>query len=469
MQRPGLLSFSDQIGAVLAAILLAFWATAAPQAAWAAAPEPWLPPARPESAPLPRSARLGVSEDSLPATRAVKTPAGASEAMRELVLGVSEVLAGNNRQGAARLAAVLPQAGDQADVAAYYQGLGCYLADDAPAALAALDGLSAHAANSFLGHDALYLAMESAARAGRHDRVLALAEAWLTDAEPSLAPEVWLRAAVAAANLGERQKSQDFLRHLVLTFPVSKSAASGTALARRLLAEPGGAGGFDPDAPDTVLLLAEGLVEKGGAEAALELLAPRTGWTPAQAGRADYVRGKALYRLRRPKAAFDAFAKAIGVDPAASLAGWARYHQARCLWRSLEPEDGGRMETLLREVLAAPGRDDPLREAAARHLALLLVERGRFAEALEAAGQLKGLAVSPDLAAQGATLTALLRYVTGDFAGAEADLAAFAGRFPEDDWVDGARYWRGRALAGLGRPQEAATAWMEVAAARPNT
>ena len=470
MRRPGLLSFSDQIGAVLAApVLLALLLAAVPQVVRAATPEPWLPPARPEAAPLPRSARLGVSEDSLPQARAVKTPVGASEAMRELILGVSEVLAGNHRQGAARLGAVLPKAGDQADVAAYYQGLGLYLAGDAPAALAALDGLTARAANSFLGRDALYLALESAARAGRHDRTLALAESWLTDAEPSLAPEVWLRAAVAAANLGERQKAQDYLRHLALTFPVSKSAASGIALARRLLAEPGGAGGFDPDAPDTVLLLAEGLVEKGGAEAALTLLAPRAGWTPAQAARADYVRGKAHYRLRRPKAAFDAFAKAIAVDPAGSLAGWARYHQARCLWRSLEPEDGRRMEELLREVLAAPGRDDPLREAAARHLALLLAERGRFAEALEAAGRLQGLAVGPDLAAQGATLTALLRYVTGDFAGAEVDLAAFAGRFPEDDWADGARYWRGRALAGLGRAQEAAAIWMEVAAARPNT
>jgi len=467
MSRPGILSISDQVGAVL--VCLALLLAGSPAAGRAAALDPWLPPAKPEAAPLPRSAKLGVDEDSLPAGRSVKTPAGASEAFRELILGVSEVLAGKHRQGAARLRAVLPQTGDQADVAAYYQGLGLYLADDPGGALAALEGLAARSGNSFLGRDALYVAMESAARAGRQDRALALAEAWLAVAEPSLAPEVWLRAAVAADELGQGQKTQDFLRHLALNFPTSRSAAAGNGLARRLLEKNGGAGGFDPDAPDTALLIAEALVEKGGAEAALALLDRRSGWTPGQAARADYVRGKAEYRLRRPKAAFEAFAKAIAVDPAAPLAGWARYHQARSLWRSLEAEDAGRMETLLREVLDAPGRDDPLREVAARHLALGLAERGRFAEALAAAGRLKGLAVPLDLAAQGASLAAILRYVTGDLAGAEAELAAFAARFPGDDWADGARYWRGRALAGLGRAGEAAAVWMDVAAARPNT
>lgn len=467
MTRPGISPFSDRIGAVM--IVLALLLAATPVAARAAAPEPWLPPAKPEAAPLPRSARLGVDEDSLPAGRTVKTPAGAGEAFRELILGVSEVLAGKHRQGAARLQAVLPKAGDQADVAAYYQGVGLYLADDPAAALAALEGLAARSGNSFLGRDALYVALESAARAGRHDRVLPLAETWLAEAEPGLAPEVWLRAAVAAANLGQGQKAQDFLRHLALNFPASRSAAAGNGLARRLLAQAGGSGAFDPDAPDTALLVAEALVEKGAPEAALKQLEGRAGWTPGQAARADYVRGKAEYRLRRPKAAFEAFGRAIAADPAASLAGWARYHQARCLWRSLTAEDARRMEALLREVLEAPGRDDPLREAAARHLALGLIDRGRFAEALEAAGRLKGLAVPPDVAAQGAALAAILRYVTGDLPGAEAELAAFTTRFPGDDWADGARYWRGKALAGQGRTREAAAAWMEVAAARPNS
>ncbi|MFP5259724.1 MAG: transglycosylase SLT domain-containing protein, partial [Acidobacteriota bacterium] len=194
-----------------------------------------------------------------------------------------------------------------------------------------------------------------------------------------------------------------------------------------------------------------------------------SGWTPGQAARAAYVRGKALFRLRKPKAAYEAFERAVAADPATVLAGWARYHQARCLWRSLDAEDSDRAASLLREVLAAPVRDDPLREVAARHLALILAERGKFAEALEAAGHLKGLAVPPEAAAQGASLAAVLRYVTGDLGGAEAELAAFAARFPEDDWADGARYWRGKALAGLGRGTEAASVWMEVAGGRPNS
>ena len=144
-------------------------------------------------------------------------------------------------------------------------------------------------------------------------------------------------------------------------------------------------------------------------------------------------------------------------------------HEARCLWRSLDAEDTKRMEALLRQVLAAPGRDDRLREAAARHLSLVLTEQGRFPEALTAAEGLSGLAVSPDLAAQGASLTALLQLATGDFVKAEAGCAAFISRFPEDGWVDGARYWRGKALLALSRPAEAAALWRDVADGRPNT
>jgi soluble lytic murein transglycosylase len=226
---------------------------------------------------------------------------------------------------------------------------------------------------------------------------------------------------------------------------------------------------YDPDAPSNVLLRAEAMVEKGAPQAALELLDGRHGFDAGLAARAQYVRGKALYRLRRFKAAAETFARAAAADPAAPLAGWARYHEARCLWRSFDEEDLARMEALLREVLAAPVRDDPLREVAARHLALLLVERGRFADALAAAGQLHGLAVSPDLAAQGASLAALLRYITGDMDGAVRELAAFAERYPDDDWADGARYWRGRALAALRRPEEAAKAYLDALSRRPNS
>uniref|UniRef100_I2PYB3 Soluble lytic murein transglycosylase-like protein n=1 Tax=Desulfovibrio sp. U5L TaxID=596152 RepID=I2PYB3_9BACT len=226
---------------------------------------------------------------------------------------------------------------------------------------------------------------------------------------------------------------------------------------------------YDPDAPGNVLMRAEKMAEKAGPEEALKLLENTRGFDAGQAQRAEYVRGKALYRLRRFKAAAGAFGRVAEADPASALSGWARYHEARCLWRSFDPEDIDRMEALLRQVLAAPVRDDPLREAAARHLALLLAERGRFADALAAAGQLRGLAVPADLAAQGASLAAVLRYVVGDMEGAAEDMAAFVRRFPGDDWADGARYWRGRALLALGRPGEATAAWLETLSRRPNT
>ena len=181
------------------------------------------------------------------------------------------------------------------------------------------------------------------------------------------------------------------------------------------------------------------------------------------------MRGKALYGLRKFLGAALMFDRAAAADRTSALAGWARYHEARCLWRSFDQGDIARMEALLREVLASALRDDPLREVAARHLALVLAENGRFADALVAAQPLRGLAVSPDLAAQGASLTAILRYVTGDYAGAAADMESFVTRFPDDDWADGARYWRGKALAALGRPEEAAKAYLDAASRRPNT
>jgi len=462
--------------------------------ATAASTGPWTPPKNPADIPLPRSAKLSVDADDADNRVAIKAPAGSNEALRNVVLGVIEVLAGKHRQGAARLESALPLAGDMADVAAYYQGLGLYLADDPAGAVAALSGLAGRPSGSFLGHDALYLAVESAGRAGQYDKALTFAQAWLTEPEALLAPEIWLRAAVAATQLGNRRKADDFLRHLSLTWPNTKAAASGDALARTLCAaaagnpetspalspdaSPGASGDgdgparigcYDPDAPRNVLLRAEALVEKGSPQGALDLLTGKTGFDAGQAARAEYIRGKAQFRLRRPQAAAAAFVKAAEADPTATLAFWARYQEARCLWRSFDAQDGQRAEALLRQVLASPVRDDPLREVAARNLALFLVERGRFAEALEAATQLKGLAVPPELAAQGAALTAILRFVVGDMAGAVEDMTAFIKRFPEDDWSDGARYWRGKALAALGRPEEAAASWIEAVSRRPNT
>ncbi|WP_300162054.1 transglycosylase SLT domain-containing protein [Solidesulfovibrio sp.] len=462
----------------------------------AGAGQPWSPPADPADVPLPRSARLGAAGEETAKSLAGKNhrPAGVNApAGAEAVRGITEVLDGRRREGAARLAAVAGRAGELSDAVAYYLGLGRYLSGDAAGAVAALAGLADAPETSFLGRDVQYLAVQAASRAGDQARALAWARAWLTEADPTLAPEVWLRAAVAAEALGRRREAVDFLRHLSLTWPDSRAARAGNALARRMCGgdASGGQGAaldppggiippgppereekgvcYDPDGPSNVLLRAEAMVEKGAPQAALELLEGRRGFDAGQAARAEYVRGKALYRLRRFKAGAEAFARTAAADPASSLAGWARYHEARCLWRSYDDEDLARMEALLRQVLDAPVRDDPLREVAARHLALLLVERGRFADALQAAGRLKGLAVSPDLAAQGASLTALLRFVTGDFAGAVADMEAFAAGHPDDDWADGARYWRGKALAAMARPEEAARAYLDALSRRPNS
>jgi soluble lytic murein transglycosylase len=485
MRGTGIPYSDDRICRVLALWLL-LGLGALIRTGWAA---PWDPPP-PGQAPLPASAKSGVAI----APGAGQPPAGDQDRVRrELGLGVAEVVSGQGGPGADRLARLTGLTGILAEVAAYYQGLGRYLAGQPEPARAVLTG---RVGSAFLGRDALYLSILCAAGQGDQAGVMALARAWLASPDPVLAPQVLLRAAVAAQALGDTAQSQDFLRHLSLFAPWTQAAKAGDALARSLRDRAASAGQgpapappgdgppaglppqdkagpetawYDPDAPANLLLRAEELAEKGHAGAALDLLADFSGPEPGQRARAEYIRGKALYALRRTQAATEAFARAGAADPASSLAAWALYHQARCLWRSLDPDDARRMEELLRQVLAGPGHDDRLREAAARHLALLLVEQGRFAEALTAAGQLTGLAVSPDLAAQGASLAALLRLVTGDPARAETELAAFAERFPGEEWADGARYWRAKALVALDRADEAAAVLARLAADRSNT
>lgn len=441
---------------------LAVWLVVGAAAISSARAEPWDLAAKPAEDPLPASA--AVKPDRAPAG-----PTG-NAALDALGQGVTLVLSGQPGEGATRLAGISGLGGLLADVAAYYQGLGRYLDGQPAQARQILADVARRAATSFLGSDALYLSTLCAAREGDPAATLHLAEAWLIAPNPALAPQIWLRAAVAAQALGDTAKAQEYLRHLSLFAPWTKAAKAGDAFARTLRAGAAGAlSAYDPDAPGNVLLRAEALVEKGYPAAALELLhqapAAQTGTVP----RAVYIQGKALYALRRTQAAAAAFARAAAMDPTAPLAGWALYHEARCLWRSLEADDAARMEALLRQVLALPGRDDRLREAAARHLALMLTEQGRFADALTAAESLTGLAVSPDLAAQGASLTAVLRLATGDTAGAEAACAAFLTRFPNDPWADGARYWRAKALIALGRSDEAAALARTVVAHRPNT
>jgi len=426
---------------------------------------PWDLAANPHDDSLPLSATFA------PSSRPAGSPAAADDLPASLGQGVAAVLSGRPGPGADQLAAMAGRAGDLADVAAYYQGLGRYLDGQPDRARQALATLAAHPTTHFLGRDALYLSILCAARLGDHQATAALAKTWLANPDPRLAPAVWLRAAVAAGELGDTAKRQDFLRHLSLFAPWTKAAKAGDALARSLCATAAAdrSACYDPDRPGNVLLRAEALAEKGYAAAALTLLQAVPAGEAAGTARADYIRGKAFYALRRTAAAREAFARAAAEDPAGTLAGWALYHEARCLWRSLDPADSARMEALLRQVLQMPGRDDRLREAAARHLALVLAEQGKFPQALAAAESLSGLAVSPDLAAQGASLAAVLAFVTGDFAKAEAACAAFLTRFPDDDWADGARYWRAKALLALSRPAEAAALLRTVVATRPNT
>lgn len=482
MRLPGFIRFPDRLDVVIAALVLILTAGAADSRAAA-----WDMPTRPRDVPLPRSANLPPPQ-AAPQGHVQPVPDSPQQRRQALAQGVAEVLTDQPAAGAARLAELAGRVGDLEDVVAYYQGLGLYLAGQPDKARPILAPLAAQARTDFLGRDALYLSVLCAAAAGDAAETLRLSANWLTSPDQALAPYIWLRAAVAARDLGQTDKSQDFLRHLSLFAPWTRAARAGDALARELCRQDAAAPAapdsdrnqdqdqgqdakpcYDPDAPGNVLLRAEGLAERGQAQAALGLLDSLADGDTGQQARAAYIRGKALYALRRTQTAREAFAKAATIDPSSALAPWALYHEARCLWRSLAPDDATRMEALLHQVLAAPDRDDRLREAVSRHLALLLVEQGRFAEALAASEGLAGLAVSKDLAAQGASLTALLRYVTGDYARAETELAAYGEQFPGEGWADGARYWRARSLMALSRGAEAAALLATVANGRPNT
>ena len=106
MTRPEIPGISDRLGLVFTSLVMLLLCLAPPSPA--ATAQPWNPPADPADIPLPRSARLGASGEGTARSlaRGGGEPGGeATPAGYETVRGVTEVLAGDCRAGAARLAA----------------------------------------------------------------------------------------------------------------------------------------------------------------------------------------------------------------------------------------------------------------------------------------------------------------------------------------------------------------------------
>ncbi|QLA14981.1 transglycosylase SLT domain-containing protein [Desulfolutivibrio sulfoxidireducens] len=373
--------------------------------------EPWDPPATPSALPLPRSATLPV-------------PPGFADS---LAVG-----------------------GAMAPLAAFFRGLS--LLDSGAFAQAAQEfsGVAAHPLAGFLARDALLLAGYAREAAGDPAGALAAYEGWLAAGpEMLLSQTVWLRAGAVAARVGETRKAGDFLRKLCLTRPWTDEAGHAAALARVLFAS--GRIDWNPDAPQVLLAQAERAIDARRTEAATRIL-DRLAAAPGDndPARLDYLRGKIDFAKRRTDEALARFRGVRERFPASTIAPWAAYHEARCLWRRTDPESAVAMERVLRRVVEDVSVEVRAREVSARHLMLLLAEQGRLAEALEAAGILADLGRGGELAEQARALSGVLCFALGRFPEAEAHLAGFVKDFPESDWLPGARHWLGRTLAARG-------------------
>lgn len=406
------------------------------------------------------------------ATLAPFTPPAGSE---QAVMGLSAYAGGDLPGAAVRLEAATGGQGPLAATAAFFLGAARFKAGEYSGAAAALAAPSggpgspgpADDGGFFLRPDALLLLGMSLEAAGDFTGALGRYEAWLALGERNLKPLALLRAGACAARLGDWGKAGIFLKELCLTFPWSQSVDAGDALAAQLFAKK--RINWSPDSRESLLQKARILVDRRKVSQAQALLARlKKGAGEKDAPLLLYLEGKLLYALRKTSASIDLLAKVSRDYPKSSIRPWAMYHEAKGLWRSSDPADAARMESLLASVLREYPNAADAREVCARHLMLLQVERGRFREALDTAQTIIGMGRGGEIGENAERLSGLLRFVLGDYSGAANDFAAYLRDNAGSDWDGGARYWLGRTFEKLGDPGNAASQYKVGAENRPN-
>jgi len=441
---------------------------------------------------VPVLAAESVQDLLLPRTL-TQAPAGLSEKLRvlagrpqtpenALALGIMQALAKQYPQAAKTLEPLPGLLPAMAGWAGLYLGYAKFRQSDYQGALAALETVDA--TDEPIGPDALLLSayclegLGSPLALERYRRFLALS------GQPLRPAALWRAAAVAASG-GDYPGAEGSLRELILTTPWTASAAKAEPLALEL--HRAGHISFDPDAPDSLRERIEVLLDKSQtakAQTLIEQYAVSPGADPA---RALYLKGKALYARRDTQASIQLFEDAARLAKEPLLAAWAVYHQGRGYWRFSGPEDAARMDELLSEALSrakalpggpggpdVPGRPGgpdgaELAEACRRLLLLARLERGRFQEALPMARELAASGPeSTEAREQAAWFVGLIRYALADYPGAEAELSAFAAKYPDSDYAPGAIYWTARAREAAGNVAPAGEALREVLARWPN-
>ena len=439
---------------------------------------------------LPRTAALAIADAAgraaaLDARQA--QAAGPALGRVRLGQGVFAYLAADYGRAAQILEEAASLAPELADYAAYYHGLCLYKLGLTSEALAAFQIVEVAGRSWPLGQAATYMASLCLEKNGMAEQALGSLGGYLERPEPGVLPYALWRAAKIASDLGRFDKAGEYLSRLYLDLPGSALDGQAAALAESLAAA--GQITWRPYSVASLSARAFLLVRRAQNDKALtEIERALVEAQDEQAAWLVYLKGKALFALRRTQAAREQFEALLRADPSSKLAAFARLQEARAYWRTGSAEDDARMEAILLDAL----RQAPDSEAAPLVRRFLLLERlesGRFEAALEVARDQiasgPGGRFSPEtlriagdqiksesrdeFVEQARYLEGLILYALGRFDEAAAKFEAFVRDWRGSQEVPGADYWLGRACLRLGDAGRAAEAFGREAALRPNS
>jgi len=444
---------------------------------------------------LPRTANLSIADAAARAAALAAKETGATGrdlGTIRLGQGVLGYLAGDYGRAVSALEESATLAPELADYAAYYRGLSLYKLGMATEAFDAFQAAAGQAGEprSQIVQAATYVASLCQEKNGLPEQALGSLRGFLERPEAGVLPYALWRAAKLASDLGQFGKAGEYLSRLYLDAPGSVLDGQAAALAESLAAQ--GKIGWRPGSVESLSARAFVLVRRAQNEKALEEIEKAAPMAPPLAGGEQaawliYLKGKALFGLRRTQASREQFEILLRDYPSSKLAVFARLQEARAYWRAGTAEDDARMETILLDAL----RLDPASEAGPLLRRFLLLERlesGRFEAALDVARDQiasgPGGRFSPEtlriagdqiktesrdeFIEQARYLEGLILYALGRFDEAAAKLEAFIRDWRGSQEVAGADYWLGQACLRLGDTDRAAEAFGREAALRPN-
>jgi soluble lytic murein transglycosylase len=280
-----------------------------------------------------------------------------------------------------------------------------------------------------------------------------LARAWLLAARDTLPPpgDAWARAMLALA--GVEHARGDDAAALGLAYEIRRVRPRSVAAkrARRMVARLRAA---EPSLPfPPAVEEAELRLREGDARGALDAgrTALETAADDGERARALWVRAQAERALGDRDAAEETCRLLAGAVPGDALAPRALAAAAAWRWNA---DDDARARVLFDEVATRfPGA--PQAADALYGLGRIAQEAERWDEAFRAYTSLRDRHPGSPLAGEAAWRAAWVRYLAGDFVTAERLFHRLAAGGGTNAARASAEYWRARALAHLGRPDDA--------------